>query len=562
MIEATLLVALGFLTASLIALIIAPAFWSRAVRLTTERIRASLPMTEAEIRAEKDQMRAKYAVRVHQLEKAIDDARLSAARQKIDLNRRDSKLIELGKEKTALGDELQENKNARKVLEETINERLPLLEQRLFEAGQMLNERDREINELSTMGEEIDLALREARTINEQQTQELDYLRRTLDVRKDQDRQRLSQFAVESDSALFGEVTLLRERNREQSRVIETLRQQANAALSAVTGQVAGQGTGMGQGGEAYGDLSQRHGLEQLEVLQQFAQRQAVQIEELTAQLSDALSSGEGAVAGSAALEAELRAVQAREATLQDNVERIRGERDALQAMLSRRDADLETGKVGNRHLLKIDGLEKQLQRERELSQRLRLELTATHERSAHQVVMFKDQLRQGPQSTRRNKASTRQMAEERLRGDLERIKTRSHELGLTGEPGAPEQGQQNDPGLNGLDRSHGGAPTPLHDSSSGRLGSRLADKLRKGRVERAPIGQGPEGSSDSTPAAPVDPRDPTQPVSLEQQHEHAQVVSLEQAQRGEAPADGEQAAEGDQGGTRSKFLERLRSYN
>ena len=49
-IQSIMLVALGFLTATLLALTFAPAFWSRAVRLTTQRIKERLPVTETEIR--------------------------------------------------------------------------------------------------------------------------------------------------------------------------------------------------------------------------------------------------------------------------------------------------------------------------------------------------------------------------------------------------------------------------------------------------------------------------------------------------------------------------------
>ena len=85
MIEAVMLAALGFLSASLIALMVAPTFWSRALRLATERMRNSLPVSEAEFRADKDLMRADFAVRVHQLEKDIEAVRFDVPEGKIEL---------------------------------------------------------------------------------------------------------------------------------------------------------------------------------------------------------------------------------------------------------------------------------------------------------------------------------------------------------------------------------------------------------------------------------------------------------------------------------------------
>ena len=42
-IQSAMLVALGFLAASLLGLLLASALWSRAVRLTTRRLKAALP---------------------------------------------------------------------------------------------------------------------------------------------------------------------------------------------------------------------------------------------------------------------------------------------------------------------------------------------------------------------------------------------------------------------------------------------------------------------------------------------------------------------------------------
>jgi hypothetical protein len=58
-----MLVALGFLSAGLVALVIAPAFWARAVRMTDKRLRERLPVTEDEVRAEKGSSRPSWSRR-------------------------------------------------------------------------------------------------------------------------------------------------------------------------------------------------------------------------------------------------------------------------------------------------------------------------------------------------------------------------------------------------------------------------------------------------------------------------------------------------------------------
>ena len=62
MVEATMHVTLGFLTASLLALVIIPLIHDRAVRLTLRRINAAMPLSIEEIQTEKDQLRAEFAM--------------------------------------------------------------------------------------------------------------------------------------------------------------------------------------------------------------------------------------------------------------------------------------------------------------------------------------------------------------------------------------------------------------------------------------------------------------------------------------------------------------------
>jgi hypothetical protein len=86
-IQSGMLVALGFLIASLLALLLASAFWSRAVRLTTKRLKQTLPVSEPEIKADLDRLRAAYAIKVHKLETQLDQAKFERARQLIEISR-------------------------------------------------------------------------------------------------------------------------------------------------------------------------------------------------------------------------------------------------------------------------------------------------------------------------------------------------------------------------------------------------------------------------------------------------------------------------------------------
>ena len=48
MIDIGIYVALGFLAASLLALLLVPPLWHRAVRLTTKKLQATMPMSIAD----------------------------------------------------------------------------------------------------------------------------------------------------------------------------------------------------------------------------------------------------------------------------------------------------------------------------------------------------------------------------------------------------------------------------------------------------------------------------------------------------------------------------------
>ena len=84
-IESTMLVALGFLLATLIAVLLAPAYRARAMRLTYKHMRRVMPLTESELLLDRDRLRAHYAVRIHELETKLEKLRLAAARQQVEV---------------------------------------------------------------------------------------------------------------------------------------------------------------------------------------------------------------------------------------------------------------------------------------------------------------------------------------------------------------------------------------------------------------------------------------------------------------------------------------------
>ena len=226
---AAMLVTLGFLIAALIVVVLLPAYRRRIERFTTEALKRTLPLTEEEIRADKDRLRADFAMEVHRLETKLEAASLSAARQSVEINRRDAKIQELTQTIADHKISADEHENARRVLEQAILDRLPKVEQRLAETRKLLATRDREIRGLLATSAKQATALDEAAQINAQQEKELAKLRTALDTRASRFRMARGDDRADGHVALKSELESLREQNREQAALIARL-QGANAA--------------------------------------------------------------------------------------------------------------------------------------------------------------------------------------------------------------------------------------------------------------------------------------------------------------------------------------------
>ncbi|MFC6444894.1 coiled-coil domain-containing protein [Shinella zoogloeoides] len=71
MIEYALLFALGFLAATLTGLLVAPAIQKRIVKFTEDRMRATMPLSPQEVRAQKDMARAAFAAENARLAQSV-----------------------------------------------------------------------------------------------------------------------------------------------------------------------------------------------------------------------------------------------------------------------------------------------------------------------------------------------------------------------------------------------------------------------------------------------------------------------------------------------------------
>jgi hypothetical protein len=246
-IEMVMLAGLGFLTAALLAVFLSPLYRRRVARLTTDAIKRSMPLTEAEIRADKDRLRAEYAIRIHKLEMRVDEASEASARQMVELYRRDAAISELEELAASQRTALEEHENARRVLEQTIMDRLPKVEHRLAEARKLLFQRDREIVSLSQSSEKQKRALEEATQINTQQTDEIHRLKAALNTRAARSREGIKDPRFEGEVALRTEIEALRSKTRDQAALVARL--EALVARAGPAAEAAAASSGLGQNG-------------------------------------------------------------------------------------------------------------------------------------------------------------------------------------------------------------------------------------------------------------------------------------------------------------------------
>jgi hypothetical protein len=386
-----MLMALGFLAASLLGLLVASAFWSRAVRLTTARIKQSMPVSEPEIRADRDRLRAEYAIKVHKLEMQLEQAKLERARQLIDLNRRDASISTLETDAMQLKTDLEENQNARRVLEQTVTDRLPRVEARLAEAKRLLFNRDREIAELTAGARRHKETLEEVSSINAQKNAQIERLSMALTTRGGRGRQPAGDRA-DSEIAMRSEIEALRSKSSEQALLIDRLQRRLGHgfALAAPAMSASSQQPG--------GDTDK-------------ARRDISEAEAAINSVRAATSPGDGS---NVAFEREIRALKARTEDQAGEIARLKAALVAFEQQDGKAGGLMKDSRIALR--ARLGSAQAQADQQVATIAKLRAELAATHERLARQAAHFMGEMRRigGGQATTSGQARRPARGEER----------------------------------------------------------------------------------------------------------------------------------------------------
>jgi chromosome segregation ATPase len=141
MIESIMFFALGFLAASLVALILLSAVWHRAVRLTTKRIEGAIPVSMAEIQADKDQLRAEFAMSTRRLETSVEQLKLKTTEQFAEIGRKNETIRFL----KVQAEEKAAQAMALEAQEKTLRERLKTTEEEFAQKSKELHEAEAEL---------------------------------------------------------------------------------------------------------------------------------------------------------------------------------------------------------------------------------------------------------------------------------------------------------------------------------------------------------------------------------------------------------------------------------
>src|SRR6476661_5598179 len=145
MIEPIMFFVIGFLFAGLVGLVLIPLVHNRAVRLTIRRLEAATPLSMAEIQADKDQLRAEFAMSTRRLEISVDQLKARTTSQLAELGKKTEAINRL---KSELADKssaifaLEAREKSLRDLARTTEEEVGARAQALHDASRTLSDKE------------------------------------------------------------------------------------------------------------------------------------------------------------------------------------------------------------------------------------------------------------------------------------------------------------------------------------------------------------------------------------------------------------------------------------
>src|SRR5512146_2420454 len=181
MIEPIMFFGIGFLVAALVGLVVIPLVHGRAVRLTMRRLEATTPLSMAEIQADKDQLRAEFAMSTRRLEMSVEQLKTRSTSQLAELGKKGDAInrlkMELGEKTAAIFALEARDKTLRDQLRAT-EEEFAVKTTTMHEAQRALSDKQAELAKLMS---ELD----ERSTLADSQKVEIVALRTQVDALKE-----------------------------------------------------------------------------------------------------------------------------------------------------------------------------------------------------------------------------------------------------------------------------------------------------------------------------------------------------------------------------------------
>jgi chromosome segregation ATPase len=180
MIEAIMYFGIGFLVASLLGLVLVPLVHNRAARLTMRRLEAATPLSRAEIQADKDQLRAEFAMSTRRLEMSVEQLRARSTGQLSELGKKSDAIARLKEdlgEKTAAILALEAHERA-------LNDQISATEQQIADKITSLHETERVLADKEAALARLTTELGERTMISDSQKVEIVALRTQVDALK------------------------------------------------------------------------------------------------------------------------------------------------------------------------------------------------------------------------------------------------------------------------------------------------------------------------------------------------------------------------------------------
>lgn len=166
MVQIALFAGLGFLSALILVLLISPLLRRRTVRLTEKRLRAELPQSMEEIRADRDSVRADYAMRLRQMEIKLDKSKDAAVERALLMEARNEEVATLKTEVrqkleiiSELGDDLDVQRNISRDKEEE----LARAKSKLRDIAVRLERKIKELERAETRSDEMAVTIEKQR---------------------------------------------------------------------------------------------------------------------------------------------------------------------------------------------------------------------------------------------------------------------------------------------------------------------------------------------------------------------------------------------------------------